>query len=456
MKRSHKLGCICAVILLLLPLHIFASTTTTSDKGIHSDSLTLPGDTPGSTGSPLQGLDVKIGQVEEGRPAINGTDGTANLDVNPTAVTLLDGQGITANLDLGNGHAERVASVMISTDFTDSNANGDAPGGVAYGASLYSSAYLTVGGTPVAYQDAIVTMQYVSGLPNIRAVNNSWGKPKEQSTDVLDGNSLLTSAFDWLGNKYPNVLQVTAGNEDAGGNPLPTDNFNGMTIGSLAKQSDGVYRLVSSHNLYDEDAVGDRTSISLLAPGDLVETGNLVTPETVSTGTSYATPHVTGTGALLQQFAENRITKLGSPQWTANARRHEVMKAVLINSADKIKDTGNGDFLGMEKTVEDVDGSTWLSSNAYFDDTIPLDLRMGAGALNSKRALQQFRNGQFTHDASPVPAIGWDLGTTIGDDGVNKYVLSQPLRANSFVSITLAWDRKVLFDVNPDMDDQYE
>jgi hypothetical protein len=147
MKRSQKLEYICGVILLFLPIHIFASTTTTSDKGINSSSLTLPSDSPGS---PLQGLGVKIGQVEGDRPAINGTDATANLDVNPTAVTLLDGQGITADMDLGNGHAERVAGVMISTDFTDSNANGDAPDGVAYGASLYSSAYLTGGGTTVA------------------------------------------------------------------------------------------------------------------------------------------------------------------------------------------------------------------------------------------------------------------------------------------------------------------
>jgi len=46
-------------------------------------------------------------------------------------------------------------------------------------------------------------------------------------------------------------------------------------------------------------------------------------------GTSYAAPHATGVVALLQEYA--RANGLG-----ADSRRHEVMKAVLMNSADKV------------------------------------------------------------------------------------------------------------------------
>ncbi|HEX4413149.1 MAG TPA: S8 family serine peptidase [Lacipirellulaceae bacterium] len=270
----------------------------------------------------------------------------------------------------------------------------------------------------------------------------------------MDGNSKLTLAVDWLANRYPNVLQVIAGNESGAAGPLPTDNYNGITVGAATLDKNGVYAEVGTVNTYDDDAFGARTSVSLLAPGEPVETGNLNNTETFVAGTSEAAPHVTGTVALLQHYAEYQATNVGAPQWTANAARHEVMKAVLINSADKLKDTGDGNLLGMEHTA--VDGcdsmgnncSTWLNSSAYTDDTIPLDIRMGAGLLNANRALKQFKSGAYGPNAAQVPAIGWDLGTTGGDDTVNVYALAQPLKANSFVSITLNWDRQVFFNVD--------
>jgi len=54
---------------------------------------------------------------------------------------------------------------------------------------------------------------------------------------------------------------------------------------------------------------------------------------------------------LLQQYAEPRIADMNDIPFDEDARRHEVMKAVLLNSADKIKDTISGDLLGMEKTI---------------------------------------------------------------------------------------------------------
>ena len=100
--------------------------------------------------------------------------------------------------------------------------------------------------------------------------------------------------------------------------------------------------------------------------------------------------------------------------------------------------------------------TTWLDSNAFSDDTIPLDLRRGAGHLNASRALKQFRNGEFESDAAAVPVIGWDYGQTSGDDDINKYAISQSLKAGSYIAITLAWDREVLFDNDADMDGEYD
>jgi hypothetical protein len=136
-----------------------------------------------------------------------------------------------------------------------------------------------------------------------------------------------------------------------------------------------------------------------------------------------------------------------------------------MNSADKLKDDGTwtppngnpvplGGLLGMERTVLKQDEtSTWFDSTAYGDGVeengtiTPLDDEMGTGHLNANRAFIQFENGEFDPDGADVPAIGWDYHTTggVGFAGINRYKIDQDLSADSFISITLAWDRKVEF-----------
>jgi hypothetical protein len=128
------------------------------------------------------------------------------------------------------------------------------------------------------------------------------------------------------------------------------------------------------------------------------------------------------------------------------------MKAVLLNSADKIQGV-----LGMERTVLKKDGtSTWAGSDADTDDEIPLDIEMGAGHLNAKRAYQQFDPGEYGAGGAAVPAIGWDFGATADIDDIQRYALAQSLPSNQFVSITLAWDRSVLLDLDFDGDGEFD
>jgi hypothetical protein len=116
------------------------------------------------------------------------------------------------------------------------------------------------------------------------------------------------------------------------------------------------------------------------------------------------------------------------------------MKAVLMNSADKIQG-----ILGMERTVLKQNGTdTWMQSNAHTDPAIPLDIEMGAGHLNANRAFQQFAPGEF--DPGPVPLIGWEYGFIFDTDNPNKYVFNQALAAGDYVSLTLAWDRFMALD----------
>ena len=55
-----------------------------------------------------------------------------------------------------------------------------------------------------------------------------------------------------------------------------------------------------------------------------------------------------------------------------------------------------------------------------------------------------------------MPVLGWDYGQTNGDDDINKYAISQPLKAGSYISLTLAWDREVVFQNDADMDGAYD
>jgi len=460
MARFCSENCWATASAILMASSTLADTITVGPNGINSAGL-LDFD-----GMPLTGAGVVIGQVEPGRPgdADVGDDlAHRNTTTNAADVYVQDIAGDPPPNANVSDHAQEVAGVMISTDVTDGTSppeivNGIAPTGVATGASLFSSAYVTAGINP-GYRDAILTIQFIATRPNMRAVNHSWGKEAPAFPGLLDGNSQLTLGVDWSARQH-DVLHLVAGNQGpVADTPIPKDNFNGMTIARSVRASDGVFRQVSPGNNFDADAEGERTSIALIAPGDLVELAGVGDVHRITDGgTSYATPHVTGTVALLQQYANERIMDGG---WNATrARRHEVMKAVLMNSADKIIDDGTftipgdagpappGTFLGMERTVIDQQDMNWLQSDAYTDEFIPLDEQMGAGHLNAKRALQQFSPGEFDSDGADVPLIGWDYGHTAGEDDHNKYPFSLPLVGGSFLSITLAWDRHVEFQTD--------
>ncbi|WP_448597308.1 S8 family serine peptidase [Thermoleptolyngbya sp.] len=404
----------------------------------------------------LMGRKIAIGQVEIGRPALFGLDKTAanNFVVRARQVFFRD--GLARPNDTVDPHAASVASVMVSSDKLVQ--------GVAPEAKLYAAAagFERRGGQP---QECLASQTVALQNGNdVRAINFSFGESLAQDPRPnarLDGNALLTQCIDWSANQH-NVLYVIAGNQGEGGIPIPTDNFNGMIV-SNSIAVNGVYRKVSFFDLGSEPPpiygrarepesnVGPRRSVSLMAPGTNIQTinpdGSRSNP---ATGTSFAAPHVTAMVALLQEYGDRQIREQ-QPHWSLDARRHEVMKAVMMNAADKIQDRGDGLMLGMTRTAVNKQNRDWLSSDAYTDEAKPLDADMGTGHLHAYRSLIQFGAGQFSPDA-PVPPIGWDyrtVGTGRDAPAYRDYVLERPLVAGSHVAITLAWNRVVnLNDAN--------
>ncbi|MBW4562203.1 MAG: S8 family serine peptidase [Mojavia pulchra JT2-VF2] len=393
----------------------------------------------------LSGRKIAIGQVEIGRPGMFGLDKAVskNLAISLAGVFLRNGPA-KSNSSV-DPHAYNVAGVMVSKD--------KAWPGVAPEARLYSSA---VGSTKnMGQPEECLSAQHVA-LQNggdVRAINFSFGEPlnRDPRPDaILDGNALLTLCLDWS-SRVHNVLYAIAGNQGKGGIPIPTDNFNGVNV-AFSSRRGGIFNKVDVSNLVGanqgatrrlvgkEFNIDGRGTISLVAPGNNIALLNPDGKLNKVTGTSFAAPHVTGTVALLQEFADRQL-RTKQLNWSIDSRHHQVMKAVLLNSADKIQDSGNGLRLAMTRTLIDKQNQDWLASNAYKDPKIPLDSQMGTGHLNAFRAYQQFSAGQWQPSVA-VPAIGWDYRTLDTITPV-EYVIAKPLKQGSFVAITLNWDRLV-------------
>jgi hypothetical protein len=398
----------------------------------------------------LIGRKIAIGQVETGRPGQFGFDkAVSRHPIYAVTQAFFRNSPAKPNTDVED-HAGMVASVMISKDKT-------VPG-VAPGAKLFASAAGTSKSS--GQVEECLSSQHVA-LQNggdLRAINFSFGEPLSKDprpNAVLDGNALLTKCVDWSARVH-DVVYVIAGNQGKGGIAIPTDNFNGVNVAYTARR-DGIFTKVDYPNLSDapvgvarsliqrEINADGRRGISLVAPGGNLSLYDMNGKLTRSNGSSFAAPHVTATVALLQEFGDKAIAKQLKDKlttgWNLNARRHEVMKAVLINSTEKIKDTGDGLNLNMSRTILRKDNQNWLDSDAYRDRKIPLEYQMGAGQLNTFRAYQQFSAGQWQPE-QPVPAIGWNYGS-IQESKSQDYAIDKPLKKGSFVSITLTWDRLV-------------
>ncbi len=463
----------------LFPAIVFVVTLCGSLGSVRGDTNSIGPKGINAVGLGLTGADISIGQVDLVRSGDPGFDDATNShsDVDPQSVFFLKNLAnptftptansnnellapIPGSIEPAGAHGTWVAGVMIANPSNPP----DAHIGVATGASLRTIGFQ---GTPGFVDSVGLSAQYLATLNggDTRAINMSFGNAVTAGL-YGDGNSQTTLFTDWSAAVH-NVLYVTAAKQGVLQTArAPQDHFNGLNVASSQIDNNGVFRVVAQHTNFVGDDPFFRTTVDLLAPGTDIAVTDVDDAVFLATGNSFAAPHVTATAALLLEFAAPR-TANQDPGWSGavvsgpTAERHEVMKAVLMNSADKLIDDGTvmfmgspiekGRLLGMDRTVETTFGNNWLSSSAFVDIFQPLDQEMGAGHLNARRAIQQYRNGEYAPNATPVPMIGWSYSSASSAGEIDKFVLNQPLLEDSFISVTLAWDREVAhFDFDSD------
>ncbi len=283
-------------------------------------------------------------------------------------------------------------------------------------------------------------------------INSSWGGVEPTGTFAF------TVLLDSLVYRNPGTTYVVAaGNYGPSANTViwPGSGYNAITVGALGNPNayDSVASFSSRGPQDYKDPVngritGVRAVVDISAPGRYIKTayyggqtggnnpsmsgspsgiaGGADSYTIVLAGTSLATPIVTGGVALLASASYNTAALSGN----ADSRDGRVVKAVLLNSAEKTSGWDNGQ----------------TSFGSGVETTQSLDYEVGAGRINLDRAYDQYLSGttdvagQGSGNLGSVENEGWDFGL-VSDGTDNDYYISVELQAGTDFSATLAWFR---------------
>lgn len=362
----------------------------------------------------LTGKGVRIGMIEPGNPYagdlihkdLEGRVGTVN--------GVVEGQ-------MADEHATAVAGILAG-------ANADlAKQGFAPKATVVSAALSSYDSTRDLLTRVINTGATV--------INMSAGTPLEAAPDVWFNRRRIDEKL----SDNPQVsFVVSAGNDGSpagpGSNTVSNEggSLNGISVGALNRT--GTARAdFSSFSLLENSQKPD-----IVAPGEEVlamsardtdgvggvneyrrhflgsdfdhKAGASATSGAIS-GTSFAAPMVAGSVALMQEYAA-----MANQTHDARASDSRVLKAVLLNSADRsVKESGGAAWRQYTDKVE-VDGKeatrVWRSLNA----------ELGAGALDLERTMYTFATPEARRaDDAAGRNITIDLATNNGKLERDRY-----------------------------------
>ncbi len=378
--------------------------------------------------------------------------------------------GKTFDSNLFDQHATWTA-MMIGGRATQTGGSNEQIG-IAPGTNLMSGA-ISTGWSGSAYSgnfglslNSFLT-PYVAAFGKADVVSSSW-------TDSADttGTGFYAVSLDALAFQNPHTtFVVAAGNSgpttDTAG--VPGSGYNTITVGALTAATnygsadsfssrgpqDYGYLTVVNNQVVTLETPDVRAPVDLVAPGDSLisahyggQTGGNNTTLTGSApiaatlsgsgtsgydtglaGTSFATPITSGAVALLDSASKSYF----NTPMNSDSLDSRVIKAVLMNSADKISGWNNGQtaVAGVVTTAQ------------------ALDYTLGAGRLDLNSAFTQYLTGtkdvlnggqHISGNQGNVQDVGWDLGTaTLG--GKNDYFIDTRLAGGSTMAVTLDWFR---------------
>jgi len=407
----------------------------------------------GYTGSRSIVVNIEAGNAWNGHESLEHVQ---TFLQHPDAGTFAGGQ-----LGQSDFHATWVASALAGRP------GGASPGerqrGLAFGATLWSGAIAGsfVSGTTNfnitnnahfrnPYRRAMISGADDSGNgPTADVVNSAW-----LTGSINSGNDYFTLYLDAAAKASGKTIVLPAGNRGpANGISSPASGFNSICAGALGSnglQFDQVANFssrgsVSFQNPATGAIPGTRARVDILAPGDDLKLayyggstgGNAGLPDPTGgannhyadfrQGTEFASAIVAGAAALIVDYAKDKYSA-NAKSWDAR-----VVKAVLLNSADKIAGWSNNMLPGA--------GGVTLTTQA-------LDLTRGAGALNLNRAFEQFRAGADRTNGTgvggapgtggAVKAVGWDYGN-VTSTAARNYIIDQTLLGGTTLTVTLNW-----------------
>jgi hypothetical protein len=306
-------------------------------------------------------------------------------------------------------------------------------------------------------------------------VNSSYGGGSDTT-----GTSTEAIGLDGLANANTHTLMVFAAGNGSGSPPAgPGAGFNHITVGALSP--DPTFNSPASFTsggpspfsdpVHGTIAGAQRAAVDIAAPGVSIgsayyggTTGGNGTTDNPSIsgtgptgaasgaaggadwyshnigGTSFSSPTVAGGAALVYDAGYANFPT------NANARDARVVKAVLMNSADKTQDWNNGQ-------VANPNG------NGGVHTTQGLDYKVGTGRMNLDRAYHQYLDGttdvagQGHGNLGTVKTMGWDYGN-VAQGTNNDYYLDTSLASGSTFTATLTWYRDRALNTDNSVADQ--
>jgi len=276
----------------------------------------------------------------------------------------------------------------------------------------------------VGIGEAVLSYEAIDWIYNFLNFNKI-AKPETTTARVANHSWIVGTGLSWIDGdilrridftiEEDDLIQVAGAPNTGQSAPIFKDAYNEISVGLTS----GAHESGTTDVDVDEDPVytEGRVAPTLVAPG--------YNKADTAAYTSYATPMVSATAAMLLEVAQDASLSSGTitnrTRTIQHAETSEVVKAVLMAGADRAVDNPRGADL----------------TDYTADTTNNLDSRYGAGQMNIYNSYRILAAGEqeSRQDAASgvIEAFGWDYDTAFGGDAGSNVVGSY------FFTPTAAW-----------------